>query len=356
VLARYDGRPYLRGDCQYYYYTAVSLWVDRDLDLANQLPPPLARHSSDVALDSEGRLVPKHPIVLSLTALPMIAVFGPPGALSFNLVQLALLLFLTCGYARRLASPAAASIAVIASGLATFLPHYVWNFSPDIFATVLLVAALTALPADWSPDRARHLAAGVLLGFAVVSKFPLVLAIPGIPLVCGRPLRRTLPCLAVGLAVPLALWAALNTHLFGSPLVTSYDRMAVIEHGSITLHSQRSDFDLPLWAGVRGQLADRNHGLFFTSPVTLLSVLGIGLLARRDRKTTLYLTSGGVALFLLFSKYRPWDTSHYGNRFLMPLIVLAAVPLAALIDGILVNLKSRRSAFSRPTTSSRTEP
>ncbi len=44
ISAGYDGRPYLRGDAQYYYYTAVSLTQDFDLDLANQLPPPLERH------------------------------------------------------------------------------------------------------------------------------------------------------------------------------------------------------------------------------------------------------------------------------------------------------------------------
>ena len=35
-------------------------------------------------------------------------------------------------------------MAAAATGCLTFLPHYVWNFSPDVFATVLVLAAVLA--------------------------------------------------------------------------------------------------------------------------------------------------------------------------------------------------------------------
>jgi hypothetical protein len=345
ILARYDGLPYIRGDCQYYYYTAVSLWYDHDLDLENQLPPPLQRHSDDVAFDTNGRFVPKHPIWFSIVSLPSIIAFGAPGALMVNLVQLLLLLYLLCRYATRVAAAPAAAAAVVLTGVTSFLPHYVWNFSPDIFTSLLLIAGLLALPADRTPKRARHILAGLLLGLAAVTKYPLILALPAIPLLCGRPLRRMLPALGVGLAVPVVLTAMLNTHLFGSPFVTPYDRIATIGYDSVVLHSQRSDFDLSLKIGARRQLTDRNRGLVFATPVTLASLIGLWFLARGNRPVFLYLTITFVALFTFFSKYRWWGASFHGNRFLMPIVVLAAIPLAVLIESTTRFLRGQNDAF-----------
>jgi hypothetical protein len=39
-----------------------------------------------------------------------------------------------------------------------------------------------------------------------------------------------------------------------------------------------------------------------------------------------------LALFGFYSCYRLWAASHYGNRFLLPLVTLAALPLAAAFD------------------------
>lgn len=335
IVAHYDGRPYLRGDCQYYFYSAVSLIEDHDVDLMNNLPAPLSRHSDDVSLDRKGRLVPKHPIWMAVFALPFVVAFGPPGALIFNLLQLVLLLFLAFRFTRRFSSPWASALAIAATGSLSILPHYVWNFSPDVFSCLLLVAGLTALPADRSPGRLRHCLAGILFGLAAVSKFSLFLALPGLPLLCGRPLRKSIPALAFGIAVPMVFWCALNFHLFGSPLTTSYDRMARIEGDVVWVHSQRSDFGLPLLVGARAQIMDRTHGLLFTSPVTLLSIAGLFILARKDRGAAIYLLVTFLLVFLFFSTYEQWAASHHGNRFLIPIMVLASVPLACLIDWII---------------------
>jgi hypothetical protein len=343
LMSGYDGKPYLRGDSQYYYYTALSLWLDSDLDLANQLPPPLVRHSTDISLDKNGRIVPKHPVWMSLAAQPLIVPLGAPGALLFNLLQLALLLFLIHQLAIRFATPTAAAVAVAATGTASFMPHYVWNFSPDIFVCLLLVAALVALTDRSTQSAVLSFVAGTLMGIAGLAKFSTLLAVPGVPLLLGKPLRPRLSYFLLGLALPLVAGGWLNDHLFGSPLITSYDRIAVIHDDNVSLHSQRSDFDLPLWQGIWGQLTDRHHGLLFTSPVTLLSLLGIPALLRRHRSVALYVTATASAVFLFYSMYRPWSASHYGNRFLFPVVCLAAVPLAAAIDHVWGLWRDRRA-------------
>jgi hypothetical protein len=48
-----------------------------------------------------------------------------------------------------------------------------------------------------------------------------------------------------------------------------------------------------------------------------------------------------LLLYLFFCTYRLWNQSHYGNRFLMVIIFLAAVPLASLLDHTARNWKRR---------------
>jgi hypothetical protein len=151
-----------------------------------------------------------------------------------------------------------------------------------------------------------------------------------------------------GLAVPIAVGGLLNLHLFGSPFTTSYDRIAVIRTDSVALHTHRGDFDLPIWQGIRGQLLDPRKGLLPTSPITLLSLLGLPALARRDRRAALYIAGTSLVVFLFFSGYRLWPSSHFGNRFLLPIVILAAVPLAAAVDGAAGRWRARRPRVRGP--------
>src|SRR5262245_25049304 len=186
VATGYDGIHYLRGDCPYYYVTALSLYADHDLDLSNELRGDFLVHDSSVSISKDRKLVPKHPIIMPMLAMPLIIALGPPGALAFNLIQVAVLLFLTSVLAMRFASPRAAAVAVILTGVATFIPHYVWNFSSDLFSAALLVAALVALPPSAESNRRneRLFLSGFLFALMVVSKFSLFVFLPGILLIC----------------------------------------------------------------------------------------------------------------------------------------------------------------------------
>jgi len=236
---------------------------------------------------------------------------------------------------------------VALTGVATYLPQYAWNFSPDLLSTLLFAGGLLALPADRGPAplrhlrHLRHLVAGLLLGAAMVAKPAYLVALAAALPLTGAPWRRTLPPLAAGLALPLALLALLNLHLFGSPLTTAYDRIAIFEGGEARTYSQRGDFDLPVARGLAGQLFDREHGLLPTTPVTLLSLAALPLLARRRPRAALAVGWTAAALLLFFSRYQLWDTSAFGNRFLMPVVALAALPLAALCDWAAARLRAR---------------
>jgi hypothetical protein len=226
--------------------------------------------------------------------------------------------------------------------VASFLPHYLWNYSPDVCATALLAGGVLLVMAAERPWTL--VAAGVVLGTACTAKYPYVLLLPGAFLLLRRPSIARAAFLATGIALPLLALLAFNAHVYGSPFTTGYDRILTLDRQYQPLvYSQRGSFAPRFRQGAIGQLFDRQHGLVYTSAVTLIALLGFPVLFRRSPRLAIFLASGSLVLYGLFSTYDQWNASHYGNRFLMPLVALAVVPLAALLDQLAAWLW-RRSA------------
>jgi len=158
---------------------------------------------------------------------------------------------------------------------------------------------------------------------------------------------------SVGFAAPVALLLGYNIAMFGDPLVTSYDRIAIFEAGAWQVATHRDDFSMAIFPhGLVGQLLDRKHGLIWTSPITVPSLLGLVYLARIRWRLGAAL---GAAIFLLYgfsAAYRFWDTSHYGNRFLFPVIILSGLPLAMLLERIVQWWRGRTIQRPAPVDSS----
>lgn len=323
----YDGLYWMRGDCPYYVATALSLMHDGDLDLGNQFTGERMFSTGQVALDQHGRIVPMHPVWLSAALVPWLAVLGLHGALVFNVVQIGLLLVALFVLARTVASDRAAAGAVALVGMFSMLPHYVWNVSPDVFLTLATVAGLIAVLRGGPGGMAF---AGVAFGLAVTARPTFVLVL--LPALLLLPNRRALAGFGLGFALPVAGWMALNFRLFGSVTTTAYDRMLVLVDGTAHIVSHRGLFGQPLFEGMRQQLVDPELGLVFSSPITLVGLAGLGLLWRRARSLALVVLLSSGGLYLAFSLYERWATSHAGNRFLMPVVALATLPLAALLD------------------------
>ena len=333
LVHRYDGEDYLRGDCPYYYWTTLSLLRDHDLDLSNQLPGGLSFHFDQVSLAQDGRVVPKHPIALPVMALPFVAIFGRAGTLGLNVALMAGLVVVLYRLALRAAAPVAAAVATALTTTLSFLPHYLWNFSPDVLATTATAGAWLALTPEEVPLRRRRDGlGGALLGLACLAKPALVCVLPGAALLLLPGWRRRAAPVLAGLAVPLALGALLNVHLFGAPQVTGYDRIARVGPHGLETYSQRDDFGQPVMKGLKRQLRHPTQGLLATSAITLVSWLGLPLLARRHGRLASSVALSSATLVVFFSTYTLWDSSHYGNRHLMAAVALAVLPLAALID------------------------
>lgn len=339
---RYEPLGYLIGDGPYYAEAAVSLLYDGDLDLRNQLAGGLSVHGPQVALGRDGVWYPKHPLLLPVLALPFLFVFGMPGFLIFNLLVLAGLSAAMLRLARRHAPPPAATCAVLVLLFGTFLRAYAYNLSPDLLGTLLLTLGVLAIMSS------RCGLGGGLLGTAVLGKLLMVVALPfAVSFAAARAGPRGAARFAAGAALPLALLGGMNAALFGSPLVTAYDRNVMLRDGQLLATSHWSLFGGDLSAGLRGELLDPRHGLLPTAPVLLLAIPGAALLARRRLSDAVFLHGLSVFLILFLAGYRDWAASHYGNRFLLPAVALSAPAVALALERGWTAVRHRRPPSRR---------
>lgn len=348
---QYRPLTYLVGDCPYYALTAVSMVHDGDLDLRNQLNGGLEVHGRQIALGRDGQWYPKHPLLMPLAAAPFVLAFGVPGVLLFNIAVLGALAVALMRLARPFAPPWAAAIAAPLLLAGTFLRRYDYNFSPDLFATLVLTLGLAAMV------RGRHLAGGTVLALAAAAKLTHLFLLPLGVLYAGlRDGWRGAARACAGAAGPLLALGALNLALFGSAGVTSYDRNVVVEDGEAVLVSHRGSFDQDLLRGLGGEMFDRRQGLLPTSPALWLALPGFVLFFRsRPREALLFLAIGEF-LLLFFATYRFWATSHYGNRFLMPLVAVSAPAVALAVEWMGASLRLRVSRLRPPAVAPGTAP
>jgi hypothetical protein len=104
-------------------------------------------------------------------------------------------------------------------------------------------------------------------------------------------------------------------------------------------------FDTALGFGLHGLLFDPGKSIFVFNPLTVLGVIGLGVLIMRDRPVSVLFLLLIVPRVFFFAKWSSWDGGWaWGPRFLLPtvpLLVLAAVELLRVWD--------RRSALGLAT-------
>jgi hypothetical protein len=274
---------------------------------------------------------------MPIATLPFLAVFGMPGFLIFNLLILAAVAAALFRLASLHAPPAASAAAALVLIFGTFLRAYAYNLSPDLFALLFVTLGFICLL------RGACGKAGGLLGAAVLAKILLVVLLPAAWLYAmfrSGP-RRALR-FAAGCAIPIAALLLYDLALFGSPFVTSYDRNVSIVDGQVVTTSHRGLFDNDIAQGLSGEILDARRGLLPTAPVLLLAVPGFIVLFRRRPGDALFLLGVTEFLILLLAAYRDWNQSHYGNRFLMPVIACAAPATALAIDAVFSRLGATR--------------
>lgn len=184
--------------------------------------------------------------------------------------------------------------------------------------------------------RARLLGAGMLAGLAGLTEYQSGIAsgLLAIYIVAG-PLRRR--PFALGLfvlgALPFAvLLFGYNALAFGGPLKLSYQFL--IDPHLREMHGRGiGGVSVPEWEYAWGGLFSTHRGFFTTSPVFLLSLPGLALMARRGLWRLSLLVGAALLYFLLFISsteiwYAGWS---FGPRLLVPVMAWATIPAAFAI-------------------------
>ncbi len=231
------------------------------------------------------------------------------------------------------------ALAVLMYGLATPAFAYSAAFYGHQVAAVMLFGAFAWLHALHS-RHARPLEwviIGGLLGFAVITEYPAVLIAAIICLYAIWITRRIPPIVLIALGgfIPIGLWGAYNAAIFGTPFAVGYQYTANPYWSSI-LSTGFLSAGMPTLEAIWGLTFSPFRGLFFASPILLLSLPGLFLLRRSSLHaewiTTLAIVLGFLALISASAQW--WGGWSAGPRYLVPLLPFLVWPLTATIDRI----------------------
>jgi hypothetical protein len=328
-------------------WAAVVSLVDRGrLSFAPEVAALLGPRFEDVA-ERDGRLYPNKAPGAGVAALPgylaIRPVAGSPGAASMRLavtamrwtastVPVLLIAFLFAGALRSMeVPPDAAGVALLSLLFGTPLFSYgLLLFAHALVALGLFGGWVLLFHPDRSERASRDVAAGALLGLAVLADYPALVpaALLATAGAWGRPPARALR-IALGALPPAVLFFGYNAAAFGGPLTlpVAHERLEAFrklrEHGAYGVGWPSAGNFLRL-------LFDPSKGLVVLSPILLAAGAAAPAAVRR-----LGTRSGGTllavpaSLLLVYSGFPDWHGGFtVGARYLVPALPFLLVPLA----------------------------
>jgi hypothetical protein len=283
----------------------------------------LPLHAIETALGAD---LDRHETLLVNAYLMTVGTVGLAGALA------GVLFLRISGAVHPLAPAWAHAAAALTLGLGTLmLPFSGMLFDHVLTAFWLLLASALVVTAE-SPPRRRWVWAGAAAAAAVLTNYSAalpLLALAGYLAARGR--GRQLPWAVLGAVAPLGLLAAYHRIAFGTvwtiPNLQQYE-----------LFVDRSRFlglfALPNPEALWKLLASPYRGLFFTSPVLVLSLGGLVLMARRGAaREALLIAAWFSALWLMNGAFNGWEGGFtIGPRYLIPALPLLCVALVPVYE------------------------
>ncbi len=232
-------------------------------------------------------------------------------------------------------------------GLATPAAAYAGNFYSHQFVAVLLFGAFALLlPTDDGRRTtvggrrsavsgrpgigwARALLVGLLCGFALISEYPVAIAIAvlGIYALTRLPLRQV-AVLIVGGALPLALMIVYDLRSFGTIIPVGYAHSALWQDQH---HTGFLSITYPRPAAIWGLTLGTFRGLFVRAPWLLLALPGFVLWWRAEERRGAWwialLSTVGLTLFYA-SSVMWWGGFGAGPRYIVPMLPFLALAAA----------------------------
>jgi hypothetical protein len=354
------GKPSSSGDEPYYLIAAHSLLVDHDLVLANNFAQDDGRHvgadglpaSNHTAVARDGSVRSVHDVGLSVLVLPAYALghwaggaISPdtlqrfrmtPGRFAYSVVGLFLVVM--CSIAagvlaaalRCVTTPRRAAIIALVVTLCPPVLPFTFLVFPEAPAFVVVCIAVwlayswRARPLPMMLVAVGWLAIGLLPWFHRKFSFLALALLLGVTVTAWARIRdlsiRDRAALASAFTVPFAgafvysliVWGSVGGPQLAGPLPFSIA-------------------DIP--TGAAGLLLDRSRGLLPYAPIYFLLPVIWWFAGRRFAIWSL----GVAAIFVPMAAFVTWDAGYSpAARFLVPVMPLAALPVAVALDRLWV--------------------
>jgi hypothetical protein len=342
VVTEFKGFNFARYDSGWMVSTVMSIAEDGDLDLRNQLNNNPTQAADQTSLGENGQWYPLHEFVMAVLTVPFYLAFGIFGCLIFNVVISILLMILLFELCLRHVDYHNAFIATILTAFPTLFLNYTYSYSLDVFSAFMLVLAY------WCLVKHRFMFSGLIWSLATYARLANAVTIFGFILYIlleakadrskkngvrssGTYAGRVCPVLAYlagGLPVAACFFMT-NWLMFGSPMTTSYDRWAHFVNGQAVITQQSSAFSCSILENLPQVLWAHKSGLVTGAPLIMVAVaFGMGTFWRKARNEAMLLILTSFMLIVLFCKYCNAVPGEPGNRYLMPVVALCAIPLA----------------------------
>lgn len=230
-------------------------------------------------------------------------------------------------------------------GLAT--PAFAYGgilFSHQLVAFLLFAAFYLVFQRQGQTIRGgRMFLIGVLLGWAIITEYPVVLIAGGVALYALWSQRsvRTVLWGTLGALVPGGLLMAYDWAIFGTILPKGYLYSVNYHHlhdvGVVSITYPRAD---ALWGITFGSF----RGLFFLSPILLLSIVGLVLWWRRRVYVPEWIVSTWaiVSLVLFNGSSIMWEGGYaVGPRYLLPMLPFMILGLGVAWEKLITHWSGR---------------
>ncbi|HYE85207.1 MAG TPA: hypothetical protein VEA16_02540, partial [Vicinamibacterales bacterium] len=324
------------GDEPHYLAATQSLLSDGDLRVANNyergdylqyFPGRLEPHF--LTRSTGGEIYSVHAPGVSVVVLPAFALAGYPGAVATIIAIAALTASLAWRLAFRLSKSAAAAWVGVTAVFAT-TPYFFHTFTiyPEVIGGACVLCGVWLL-FELADGRDVGIATLAAIGSALAmlpwlhSRFAVLAGVLGLLIVMrlfGRP--RAIVSIAAFASVPLvaaAGWLTFFYVIWGSPTPTAPYGVDTSTSASYVLR------------GLIGLLFDQQFGLIFTAPIYATTIWGIVVLFRQQPRLTIELLLVVVPYAIAVASYAMWWAgSAAPARFLVAVLPLAALPIAAL--------------------------
>jgi hypothetical protein len=278
------------------------------------------------------RLVPKHSIVLPYLLAPLLPLFGDRTPLAASVLVLSFLIVAAIKATEEIESHSI-KVSLVSLFIFSQFIFYVGHIPYDTLSALCTILAFTQV-------KRRPFCGGVSLMFGVFVRPTIVLLAPFLLLLVllehHKMFSRALWCL-LGISVPLVLYMLMNKYLFGGFFVTAYHRLPEYYNG-VLMHAHHPIGFTPsvFFSRWFDKLFDPHYGVLWYNSFLSVLPFAVRFIARhRECQTLSIFIAAGLSYALYIFSYEMWDSTHIGNRFLMPSLVLLVVPVGAFVSGFI---------------------